>query len=111
MESLQNTISTASRKAGRVPQFSTCIRGLYSDKLSVDQQESKILSIFAALQTHELERLADDSVVSISGYTRLWQPHIMLNDQKMNLQVATDQDTATGGTLITVGTPIITAEY
>ncbi len=111
MESLQKSISTAIREAGRVPQFSTCIRGLYSDKLSDDQQESRILSIFAALHAHELERMADDTVVSISGYTRMWQPHIMLNDQKMNLQVATHQDTATGGTLITVGTPIITAEY
>ncbi|HZG13723.1 MAG TPA: YwmB family TATA-box binding protein [Candidatus Bathyarchaeia archaeon] len=111
IEAFQKGFITAFREAGRVPQFSTCIRGLYSDKMSVDQQESKILSIFDALHAQELERLADDTVVSISGYTRLWEPHLKLNGQKMNLQVATHQATATGETWITVGTPIITAEY
>lgn len=111
LKRVQKRIATAFREAGRVSQFSTCLRGLYSDKLGVDQQTGKILSIFAALHARELERLADDTVVSISGYTRLWQPHIKVNDQNMNLQVATHQDTATGQTWITVGTPIITVEY
>jgi hypothetical protein len=108
---LQHSIAKALQQAGTIPQFSTCIRGMYSDKLSVDQQGGKILSIFHALHAHELERLADDTVVSISGYTRQWEPSIQLNGQRMNLQVATHQDTVSGGTWITVGTPIITAEY
>lgn len=111
IEALQRKIEDALKTKGIVPQFSTCIRGIYSDKLSVDQQEDKIRLIFSALSAQELERMADETVVSVSGYTRLWEPHIKLYDQKMNLQVATHQDTATGGTLITVGTPIITAEY
>jgi hypothetical protein len=111
IEWLQQRFSKELLSAGVNPQFSTCIRGMYSDKLSVDQQEGKILSIFRALQAYEMERLADETVVSISGYTRSWEPFIQLNGQKMNLQVATHQDTVSGGTWITVGTPIITAEY
>jgi len=111
IESMQDTVTAALNQAGLIPQFSTCIRGMYSDKMSVDQQEGKILSIFQALQAKERERLQDDSVLSISGYTRSWDSFISSNGHKLNLQVATHRDTESDGTWITVGTPIITAEY
>lgn len=108
---LQYTVKKALESTGFIPQFSTCIRGIYSVKLSVDQQESRILSIFDSLRASELERLQDETVVSISGYTSAWKPFIKINDEKMNLQVATHRDSQTEATWITVGTPIITAEY
>ncbi|MFD2368421.1 YwmB family TATA-box binding protein [Brevibacillus sp. GCM10020057] len=111
MENMQKSFANALKKADFIPQISTCIRGMYNDKMSVDQQEGKILSIFQSLQASELERLQDETVVSISGYTRMWEPFIALNGQKMNLQVATHRDSDSSGTWITVGTPIITVEY
>lgn len=110
MESIQEHWTKALSKADFIPQFSTCIRGMYNDKMSVDQQEGRILSIFNALQAKERERLKDETVVSISGYTDWWDSSIMLNGDKMNLQVATHLDRQ-AGTRITVGTPIITVEY
>lgn len=110
IESTQDNFVKSLAKADFIPQISTCIRGMYNVKMSVDQQEGKILSIFQALQAKERERLADETVVSISGYTNLWKPFISLNGEKMNLQVATHQDSH-AGTRITVGTPIITVEY
>jgi hypothetical protein len=108
---IQNKHEQALKQAGFIPQFSTCIRGLYNVKLSVDQQEGKILSIFDALHAKELERLQDETVVSISGYTSEWNSFLSLNGQaRMNLQVATHRDSL-NGTWITAGTPIITAEY
>jgi TATA-box binding len=115
-QSLPHLVSTQEKfvkslaKADFIPQFSTCIRGMYNVNMSVDQQEGRILSIFQALQANERERLADETVVSISGYTQLWKPFISLNGEKMNLQVATHRDSH-AGTQITVGTPIITVEY
>lgn len=111
IENSKKRVEAALQAADLIPQFSTCIRGTYSDKLFVDQQESKILSIFSTLRATELERLQDETVVSISGYSAAWKPFIEINDQKMNVQVATHRDTQTEGTSITVGTPIITAEY
>lgn len=111
IEKLQETFANKLKKAHFIPQISTCIRGMYNVKMSVDQQEGKILSIFQTLQAAELERLQDETVVSISGYTRLWEPFIALNGQKMNVQVATHRDSDSAGTWITVGTPIITVEY
>ncbi|NRS18438.1 YwmB family TATA-box binding protein [Brevibacillus sp. HB1.4B] len=107
---VQETFTNALQSADFIPQISTCIRGLYNVKMGVDQQEGKILSIFGTLQAAELERLQDETVVSISGYTPMWESFIALNGQKMNLQVATHRDSHSG-TWITVGTPIITVEY
>ncbi|WP_289140491.1 YwmB family TATA-box binding protein [uncultured Brevibacillus sp.] len=111
IEQIQETFANALSKANFIPQISTCIRGMYNVNMSVDQQEGKILSIFNTLQATELERLQDETVVSISGHTRMWEPFIALNGQKMNLQVATHRDSNNAGTWVTVGTPIITAEY
>lgn len=111
MEEMQETFAKALKKANFIPQISTCIRGMYNDKMSVDQQEGRILSIFRTLEATELERLQDETVVSISGHTRMWEPFIALNGQKMNLQVATHRDSDAEKTWITVGTPIITVEY
>lgn len=110
IETIQETYSKALRKANLIPQISTCIRGMYSVKMSVDQQGGKILSIFQTLRAKELERLQDETVVSVSGFTSMWEPFIALNGQKMNVQVATHRD-SDAGTWITVGTPIITVEY
>lgn len=111
IEQIQETFANALSKANFIPQISTCIRGMYNVNMSVDQQEGNILSIFNTLQATELERLQDETVVSISGHTRMWEPFIALNGQKMNLQVATHRDSNNAGTWVTVGTPIITAEY
>ncbi|ATO49160.1 YwmB family TATA-box binding protein [Brevibacillus laterosporus] len=96
---------------GLIPQFSTCIRGIYNDTLSDGWQEARINKVFALLQAQEVERLQDESVTSISGYTTQWKPYIITNDQKMNVQVATHVDSLNQLTRITLGTPIITAEY
>lgn len=111
IEQIQETFANALSKANFIPQISTCIRGMYNVNMSVDQQEGKILSIFNTLQATELERLQDETVVSISGHTPMWEPFIALNGQKMNLQVATHRDSNNAETWVTVGTPIITAEY
>ncbi|MGO0063668.1 YwmB family TATA-box binding protein [Brevibacillus fluminis] len=106
----QNVIKLLQRQA-LIPQISTCIAGIYNDTLSVDQQEERIFSIFRSLQASEIERLKDETVVSISGYTRLWDQAILSHNQKMNLQVAAHRDVEQKLTRFTVGTPIITAEY
>lgn len=107
----QRNIITLLQRQALIPQISTCIAGIYNDTLSVDQQEERIFSLFHSFQANEIERLADETVVSISGYTRLWDQAILSHNQKMNLQVAAHRDVEQKLTHFTVGTPIITAEY
>lgn len=92
VEAVQHAVTETLTESDITPQFSTCLRGMYSDKLSVDQQESKILSIFRILRADEVERLEDETVVSVSGYTKEWEHFIEINDYRMNLQAATHLD-------------------
>ncbi len=108
---LRQLVVEAFKQATIIPQISTCIRGIYSDTLSDDQQEGKVFGILRSLRAREVERLQDDTVLSVSAYTEQWLPFLTTDDHKMNVQVATHLDPQTKWTRITVGTPIITAEY
>jgi len=94
-----------------IPQFSTCIRGIYNDTLGDDQQEGKVFAVLQYLRARQVERLQDETVLSVSAYTGLWQHSIRTGQHKMNLQIATHADPMGNVTRITAGTPIITAEY
>lgn len=107
----QQNVTKLLQTQALIPQISTCIAGIYNDTLSVDQQKERIFSIFGSLGANEIERLADETVVSISGFTRLWDQAILSHNQKMNLQVAAHRDVERNVTRFTVGTPIITSEY
>ncbi|MGC5324958.1 YwmB family TATA-box binding protein [Brevibacillus sp. SYSU BS000544] len=111
VEKARKEVSLLLTKASRIPQFSTCISGIYSDKLSVDQQGDKVKSVLSSLQAKEIERLQDETVTSISAYTERWESFINSGQNKMNVQVATHLDALHSQTRIKVGTPIITAEY
>ncbi|QDX91622.1 hypothetical protein EEL32_13570 [Brevibacillus laterosporus] len=111
IEMAYEKVVAETKSRGLIPQFSTCIRGIYNDTLSDGWQEARINKVFTLLQAQEVERLQDESVTSISGYTTQWKPYIITNDRKMNVQIATHVDSLNQLTRITLGTPIITAEY
>jgi len=111
IESLYQSVMKSCKHAGMIPQFSTCIHGRYSDTLSVDQQEGIISFLLKELDAKRIEALQDETVTSVSAYTKQWSSYITTNNHKMNVQVATHVDTLSKLTRITIGTPIITAEY
>ncbi|MBO8165414.1 MAG: YwmB family TATA-box binding protein [Brevibacillus sp.] len=111
LEMLFQKVTKVLAEESVIPQFSTCIRGKYNDTLSVDQQEGKVFAVLQYLRAEEVERLRDETVLSVSAFTGQWQHAIQTGPHKMNLQVAAHVDAAGKTTRITVGTPIITAEY
>lgn len=111
LEKLFQQVAEALAVKTPIPHFSTCIRGIYSDTLSDDQQEGKVFAVLQYFRAQPVERLQDETVLSVSAYTKQWQYSIRTGQQKMNLQVATHVDPMGKVTRITAGTPIITAEY
>jgi hypothetical protein len=91
--------------------FFTRTTGNGSDKrnFSLEQQSEKILAEFSA---RKIEFLKEETFISVSAYTNIWNDTIKTNDEKMNLQVAIRENLRLGGkTTVTIGTPIITTEY
>lgn len=94
-----------------LPQIMSCVRGFYSGKLENDLQNEKTSRILAELDGKIVERLNEETVQSTSAYSPLLSTMIHTKDQPMNMQVATHYSQYQNRTTITVGTPIITAEY
>ncbi|UFJ40148.1 YwmB family TATA-box binding protein [Brevibacillus humidisoli] len=111
LEQLYQQVTERLAEKSAIPHFSTCVRGIYSDTLSDDQQEGKVFAVLQYLRAQPVERLHDETVLSLSAYAGQWQHWIKTGQHKMNLQVATHTDTMGEITRITAGTPIITAEY
>lgn len=111
LEPLYQQVTEALAVKTTIPHFSTCIRGIYSDTLGDDQQEGKVFAVLQYLRAQQVERLQDETVLSVSAYTKRWQHAIRTGQHKMNVQVATHVDPMGNVTRITAGTPIITAEY
>ncbi|RYL95134.1 hypothetical protein EWI07_03685 [Sporolactobacillus sp. THM7-4] len=89
-------------------QIFSCVRAYQSDKMRLGllKEGEGFLKEFSAAP---IEQLDEKTFVSISAYTKAWNDDVFSGKHKMNIQVALRSDG--DRTAITLGTPIITAEY
>lgn len=72
-------------------------------------QANELVRAFSGVSVEELK---EETFVSLSAYTELWEQAIYTGHQhKMNLQVALRTEGLGSKTTVTIGTPIITSEY
>ncbi|WP_350019690.1 YwmB family TATA-box binding protein [Priestia flexa] len=92
------------------PLIFSCIKGEINDKMEsvLSLQVKQLLTAFNAQQ---IESLMEESFVSVSAYTGLWEEALSSQQQEMNLQIALRKTGMGGQTTLVVGTPIITSEY
>lgn len=114
-ESMKNDIFSlfSTRTSGLFlenPSFFTCVTGNFSDtmEIAVNQQAKNIMRL---LRANFVESLEEESIVSLSAYTKQWDKSITTNHKKMNLQIALRDEGLNEPTRVLIGTPILTAEY
>ncbi|MED4590515.1 YwmB family TATA-box binding protein [Priestia flexa] len=92
------------------PLIFSCIKGEINDKMEsvLSLQVKQLLTAFNAQQ---IESLMEESFVSVSAYTGLWEEALSSQQQEMNLQIALRKTGMGDQTTLVVGTPIITSEY
>lgn len=89
----------------------TCTTGNGSGKLNFDL-EQRADGLLAQFSAQKIEFLKEETFISVSAYTNIWNNTIITNNEKMNLQVGIRTNQQLGGqTTYTIGTPIITIEY
>lgn len=90
--------------------YFSCISGISDDrmKFGLYNEAHELVSSFSAVPIEELQ---EETFVSLSAYTALWDDAITTAQDKMNLQIAVRTDGLGGRTTVTIGTPIITSEY
>ncbi|SEO23759.1 TATA-box binding [Amphibacillus marinus] len=69
-----------------------------------------ITDLKANLQIREINRLEESNFVVITGYTEQFKQSIPIENDKMNVQIAS-RTGANGETTFIIGTPILTTEY
>ncbi|MFC7371503.1 YwmB family TATA-box binding protein [Fictibacillus iocasae] len=90
--------------------YFSCMSGITGDKMKFGlyNEAHELVSSFSAVPIEELQ---EETFVSLSAYTALWDDAITTAQDKMNLQIAVRTDGLGGRTTVTIGTPIITSEY
>lgn len=92
------------------PTFFSCIKGKNSVKMEgvLYNQAEKLLNDFEA---EPIEKLEEESFISVSAYTGQWKNALPAKNGKMNIQIAIRNAGMGDPATIVVGTPIITTEY
>lgn len=92
------------------PVIFTCATGKISDKMDIVLYE-KALELMNAFNATFVEHVNEETFVSLSAYTTLWNGSLYTNGNKMNLQIALRDEGPTEGITVSIGTPILTTEY
>lgn len=100
----------AEKFASKNLNYFSCMSGITDDKMKFGlyNEAHELVSSFSAVPIEELQ---EETFVSLSAYTALWDDAITTAQDKMNLQIAVRTDGLGGRTTVTIGTPIITSEY
>ena len=93
------------------PQIFSCASGMWNAKmLNVDLSE-RATELMHKFDASFVEQLEEETFVSLSAYTTLWNESLLTNNKKMNLQIALRNEEKNNQITVTIGTPILTIEY
>ncbi|GAE27417.1 hypothetical protein JCM9140_3564 [Halalkalibacter wakoensis JCM 9140] len=85
------------------------VQGSMKKHMELDQMANKLVSEFSG---EVKEGIAEETFISLSAYTDQWQNGISINEtEKVNLQIGVRDLGNEGSVNVTIGTPIIIAEY
>ncbi|MDQ0244849.1 hypothetical protein J2S09_002420 [Bacillus fengqiuensis] len=92
------------------PTIFSCVKGQFNDKIDsgLSLEARQLLNEFRA---EPRESLVEESFVSMSAYTEMWEEALPTEQHRMNLQIGMRKMGMGGETTFVVGTPIITSEY
>ncbi|KRF39875.1 YwmB family TATA-box binding protein [Paenibacillus sp. Soil787] len=101
------------KKLGINGQWNVMVQGYVNEQEQSGQKSSSELvdSIALAFKGKIVESYKDQNTVSTSLASKQFHSSIKSGDQTVNLQIALHQESTTGKSRLTVGTPIITMEY
>jgi len=88
-------------------EITTCLSGFLNDKLTVDEKQSTLGKKFNKHGVLDKEHFQGGNVVIKSGYSTKIDEFVIVNDKKMNVNIALAEDQTAGKTSFRVATPIL----
>lgn len=92
------------------PTIFSCVKGQFNDKIE-SVLSLKVRQLLDEFRAEPRESLVEESFVSMSAYTEMWEEALPTEQHRMNLQIGMRKMGMGGETTFVVGTPIITSEY
>lgn len=104
-------LGQALRNLEAKPHLSVYLTGTLPEKLSRERQEELILQMFREVKAYQVEGIAEEELLSVSGFTPLIQEKLKVNGRNINLNIAINYNEIEGLTCIRVGSPLLKGEY
>lgn len=73
--------------------------------------EEYIENIFELIDAREVQRLEEDEICTVYGYNKLEKNHLVLDGNKINVQIVMSYDEKEDKTYIKLGMPIVNTSY
>ncbi len=96
---------------GSEENISTLYSGVISKSLNMEEMKSCVQKAWQITQAKEIEGIAEENLVSMTGYTKQMKNFIELGDERMNMNIALRVNNDDQQTHVMVASPLITTEY
>lgn len=93
------------------PNLNLTLIGYYNGFVDNKKLEDIVNGIFSKIRAKKVEGIADESLVSITGYTEKMKDFITVGGKKVNINIAGRYNSYEDKTYIWIGTPLIVTEY
>lgn len=88
-----------------------CITGYTDGRMEQFQREKTVDDLFLSFRAIMVEKINNDNLISVSGYSRGLPDSIKSNNKDINLNVACRYSSFDNKTYFWLGTPVINIEY
>lgn len=92
------------------PIIFSCIKGEFNEELDQVKNDS-LDGLLKTFQAKPVESVEEREFSSISAYSSLFAQSLSFTNKQMNMQIGLRKNEMGAGTIIVVGTPILTIEY
>lgn len=110
-KNIRESILSVFDRYGIKPEVNLCITGSYNEKLDTKQLNNMCSKILGKIEAKKVEGIREGNLISVSAYSPVIGSSIVVNGNKVNLNVAIRYNSNEGKTYIWIATPVITTEY
>lgn len=92
-------------------EMTSCIIGSIDGKVSQKNMTNKVHKALKNIKGDRIDKYSDDALLSYTVYTPYIDSHMLINEEKINLNIAIRYNEYENKTYLWIGTPIITTGY
>jgi hypothetical protein len=108
---IESKVLAVLERSGIDARVNSCISGNFRGKLNDDELNLVCRKIFESVHASKVEGIRDIGLISVSAYTPDIGRSIVVNGNRINLNLAIRYNSYEDKTYIWLATPVITTEY